>query len=288
MGKTPNNTQGVIIFKDFSSIMSKRPEARAEIMSQMREIWDGSYSPGKGTRTMDWSGKVTVIAAVTPAIERAWAVQRELGERFVQVRWPREDGVETALSAGRQLDEPKITERFQEKIKEFVSHETLGRTPVDLPDAHRFVYLAEIAAILRGHVVRDPNSRTIIELPQCEAPTRLVKAMMQVAMGSAALYRRDEVGEDDIRLAYRIGVDSIPLSRLSVVKAIRNRAVPAEIVETTGFQFSSVEWITDELASLGVISKSELGFMEYTKHFNELWQQAFRSEKVVDIRKAAL
>src|SRR5438445_4197967 len=71
---------GILAFKDFTTFMSKRPEEQAEIASQLREIYDGSFvkNTGKGI-TISWKGKITVIAAATPALERAWASRRDLG-----------------------------------------------------------------------------------------------------------------------------------------------------------------------------------------------------------------
>src|SRR5882724_8917303 len=98
MGKS-----GILAFKDFTTILSQRDDDRRVISSQLREIWDGSFSRNSGARRADWQGKVTVIAAVTPAIERSWSVGRELGERFMQIRWnsPR-DSVKTARMAADQ------------------------------------------------------------------------------------------------------------------------------------------------------------------------------------------
>src|SRR5262249_27555250 len=151
-------------------------------------IYDGNYNPRKGVQTPSWRGKVSVIAACTPAIEDAWALNRGFGERFVQVRWPRGEGVESALSAFKQVDEPNLTQKLQKLVKTFVQSSTLAKTQVTCPDSvvKEFANHAEMAAMLRGHVIRDSHShnRPIIDFPQIEAPTRLMKAMIQVAKGS--------------------------------------------------------------------------------------------------------
>jgi hypothetical protein len=279
IGKDPTQTHGVLIFKDFTSIISKRPEVKAELMGQLRQIWDGHFHSIKGTKTIEWKGKVTIIAAVTPAIERAWAVQRELGERFVQVRWPREDGIETANYAGKHIDNVNITKDFQTKIKQFVDISTVMDTKVELPSILDFSYAAEIAAILRGTVIRDTTGiRTIIDVPQFEAPTRLVKSMILIAMNHARLFRRNECNIVDINIGKRIAIDSIPISRLKIINSIiEGINTPSGMISKTGLQYSSIEWVCDELIALGAIQSltdNKVTKYQFQPKFNEYIQKA--------------
>jgi len=284
IGKEPNNTQGILVFKDFSSIVSERPDTRAKIMSQMREIWDGYYNPGKGTTTLEWRGKVTIIAAATPALERAWGVQRELGERFIQVRWAREDGIETAFAAATHLNNPQIVPIFKSKIKKFVDVKSLTKASIHPPNPKDFAYIAEMAAILRGTVVRDSGgSRTIIDVPQCEAPTRLMLAMVQIAIGLAMIFKRGEVGEWDTSLAKRIAIDSIPINRLRVINSVLNDVdtPPAAIHKQTELSYPTIEWICDELIALGALKASiDKGGTTYraTDKFAYLREKALKGE----------
>lgn len=286
-GKDPTNTQGVIVFKDFTSILTRRPDIRAEIMSQLREVHDGSYSPVKGTKTMDWKGKVTIIAACTPALERHWGVQRELGERFIQVRWPREDGVATAFKAADQIDNSTIIPKFQFMIKNFVDVESLQGKTLH-PPAEEFVYLAEMAANMRGTIIRDQGGHNIIDVPAYEAPTRLVKAMMQIAMGHAMLFRRLVPNEKDIELARRIALDSISINRLRVINNIGNGTSQSMIVAATGMQYSSVNWTIEELRALKVLieKKSADSIYEFTDEFAKLRTKALGKDlNVLEFKK---
>src|SRR5437879_4058807 len=48
----------VLIFKDFGTVLNLRSEARAEILSHLREIYDGSFSARFGTgKDTQWDGK---------------------------------------------------------------------------------------------------------------------------------------------------------------------------------------------------------------------------------------
>lgn len=287
IGKSPTETQGLLIFKDFSSLLSKKAETRGEIMAKMREIYDGSLYSKKGTSTVGWKGKVSVIAAVTPAIERAWAVQRDLGERFVQIRWTREDGIETAKSAMKQIDNPNIISNFQSMMKKFVDADTLP-PKIAPPNVEDFVYLAEMAAVLRGGVIRSQGTQTIIDVPPFEAPTRLVKAMTQVAMGHARLFRKTKIDGEDVEIATRIAIDSVPYNRLKIINSIGEGAkTQGEIAFKTKLQYSSINYANEELKALGVIEeiKSDADHYRFTNWFEKLRKKALKTENVIKFKK---
>jgi hypothetical protein len=86
---------GIFSMKDFTTVLSMRREKRAAILAQLREIHDGQYTKHFGTGvTKVWRGRVAVIAAVTPALDRHYAIFNSLGERFLQVRSHRPDSEE--------------------------------------------------------------------------------------------------------------------------------------------------------------------------------------------------
>ena len=69
--------------KDFTTVLSMRRDRRGMILSQLREIHDGSFRRDFGTgETKIWQGRVTIIAAVTPILDRHYSMFSVLGERF--------------------------------------------------------------------------------------------------------------------------------------------------------------------------------------------------------------
>src|SRR5215831_18406045 len=78
-------------------------EKRAKILAQLREIHDGMFKRDFGTgETKIWKGRVTIIAAVTPVLDRHSSIFSTLGERFLQVRSHRPDSEEAGQWAIRQ------------------------------------------------------------------------------------------------------------------------------------------------------------------------------------------
>lgn len=80
---------GVLVLKDFTSIISMQRDRRGHILSSLREVFDGAWYRDIGTEggtRLEWHGKLGVVMASTTAYDRAHAVIAELGDRFVLVR----------------------------------------------------------------------------------------------------------------------------------------------------------------------------------------------------------
>lgn len=94
---------GIIVMRDFSTILELRADDVATIMSQLRCIHDGAFTKEVGTseETPSWRGRITCIVCATPAVDGRAGSLRPLGERFMQVRPPR-TSVEGALRAMNQ------------------------------------------------------------------------------------------------------------------------------------------------------------------------------------------
>lgn len=256
LGKT-----GIFVFKDFTTMLSLREEERSEVISQLREIYDGSWSRSSGSGHHDWIGKVTCIAACTPVLESAWSMKRDLGERFLTVRWGRTGGTALARAAGRQRGhETTIRTTTAELAQQFVRSAAIRALP-DLPDDifERIGNLSELVACLRANVHRAPGSkREILDTPVPEEPGRIHKSLSALALSHAALFSHP-VGEDDYRIARRVALDSIPSARLALLRRFpaEGWTLPATLAKATRMAFSSVVWHADELVALRALELNE-------------------------------
>jgi hypothetical protein len=100
---------GIVICKDFTSILSMNRDARGLVLGALREVYDGSWTRRVGTdggKELAWRGKVGLLAGVTPTIDRHHAVMGAMGERFVLLRLPTVDSSErpaTRTTSPRRL-----------------------------------------------------------------------------------------------------------------------------------------------------------------------------------------
>jgi hypothetical protein len=106
---------GVLAFKDFGTVLEMRVEARNEMLSALRRIFDGEYVRQVGTDgglTLQWRGKVGVIFASTQAYDEHHAVIGTLGDRFLLVRLHSDGREQFAMCFKHIGEQPKRCARI--------------------------------------------------------------------------------------------------------------------------------------------------------------------------------
>lgn len=274
----------IIGFKDFTTMLSKREDDQREIMAIFREVYDRSITRKTGEHWASWAGKITIIAAATPAIERAWAINRELGERFLQVRWPpstspramskrarSQCGLEMAITQGIRT---RTAALFQPAMT--FPTATLTTTQEDQIDA-----LATLVAWLRQHVVRDTyGKREIIDVSSPEEPTSIGKCLALIACSHATLFGRSQANVDDMHVIERLATDSIPLNRWRVIRSIPKDAsiYKTEVARLAKVPGGSIGWHATELVAIGACTEL-LGVdgeaYATSAELSSLWADAF-------------
>src|SRR5262245_48876626 len=118
---------GIIVLKDFGSILSMRPDTKAETLAARRELFDGRWTRllgSDGGKQLHWEGKVGLIFAATGVIDAHYSVITAMGDRFLLSRLsPVQNGqFQRALqhvgAAGK---------RMRQELAEAVAHLFAGR-----------------------------------------------------------------------------------------------------------------------------------------------------------------
>jgi len=207
---------GILLLKDFTSIIDMHRDARAELLAALREIYDGRWDRsigGEGGRTMTWTGHLGLIAGCTTAIDSAHAVMSTMGTRFVLVRLRADDKLaETALM--HVGNERSMREELRDAVRDLLRHPP--GAPHDLHDptmTARLTALGRFVALARSPVDRDHQGEIRLVL-DAEAPTRIVKMFAQFWRASGLLGLNPS---DAWALVRRIGLDSIPKLRREVL-----------------------------------------------------------------------
>lgn len=79
----------IVTIKDLTTILEKSRDIRGEILSQLREIYDGFFSKATGNSDAGYQNlkcRITIIAATTPIIDLYDSAMSLLGDRFVKIR----------------------------------------------------------------------------------------------------------------------------------------------------------------------------------------------------------
>jgi hypothetical protein len=251
-------SEGVLIAADFSTVLSMDERNRAKILAQLRRIYDGHFSREFGTdenlEERDWKGRLTFLTGVTPDVDSHYSVYRSLGERFVQVRWPRAGGVSAGLKALRKRKE--APQELRNAVHAFMSP-ILGQAsvlPPSIPEhiEVRIAHLGEFTALARTRVQRERSTHEVQAEASPEGNTRLPQEFAQLGRGSAVLAGRQEVSEEDFGLVRRAAFDCIPAVRRAVLEALlQNRSA-----YSLGIPAAVVSRACEDLVAVGLIEPS--------------------------------
>ncbi len=215
---------GIILFKDFTTILQLDATSRSEILQQLRECWDGQYSKSFGTgKRITWEGKITVLAGGTEAYEVYRQVDQTLGERFIIYRPIIENREQMTYVALTQLGkEQKMRKEIQEAIRLY--HESIDFEPNFLDDMiidentkKEICAVADLITLFRSGVKRDARKQ-IEYIPQPEAPTRLAQQITLLAFALSLLNKHYTITEEELNLVKKVALMTIPLKKYKIIK----------------------------------------------------------------------
>jgi hypothetical protein len=254
---------GVLLCKDFGSVLSMNRDARAAVLAALREVYDGSWTRHVGTdggRTLHWEGKVGLVAGCTPTIDRHHGVMGTMGERFVLFRLPTVDSDEQAqralAHAGREAE---MRSELAHAVSEVLNHPMGEPRPLAPEERSRLVTLTTFAAKARSAVERDGYSREVELIPEPEAPTRLIVVLERLLAGL------DAIGAprgDAWRVVTKATLDSIPATRRAVIELLAKTADEIETpkaAEALGYPTATAKRALEDLTAHGIARRVTRG-----------------------------
>lgn len=212
---------GILICKDFGSLLSMHREERQRTMAALREVYDGSwtrYVGVDGGRVLHWTGKVGLIAGVTPTIDRHHGVMGAMGERFMLLRLPE---AAPANQAARALEHSGRETEMRGELADAVAT-LFANTSENVPrrteeERKRLIALATLVAKCRSSVERDSHSREIELVPGSEAPTRLIVALDRLLAGMKSIGCSPALAW---KVVTETALDSMPRLRYDVLEIL--------------------------------------------------------------------
>ena len=251
---------GILLVKDFTSILSMNRDARAQVLGALREVYDGNYVRHVGTdggRSLSWSGRVGLIGAVTPVIDRHHSVLSALGERFLYFRLPEVDRHELgrkALSHARTG--AKMRGELSEAVQALIASVDFNAIPMELSEVQNehLLSLANFATLARSAVERDGHSREIELIVGAEAPTRLAIALSRLLSGLRAIGVDEATGW---RCIVRVGLDSIPAIRRTAIAILADGTTRStrEVGQAANYPTGTARRALEDLAVYGVVER---------------------------------
>ena len=207
--------RGLLVIKDFTSILAMDSNVRGTVLAALREVHDGKWERNvgfAGGRTLTWIGRLVVVTACTTAWDEARRVIEAMGDRFVVVRADSTTGrVELARQAiantGREL---VMRTELATAMGALVASADLSVRDLTDVESERLIKLANVVTWARSGVERDFRG-SVINAHAPEMPTRFAKQLAQLVRGALALGVSEASA---MQLATRCARDSIePLRR---------------------------------------------------------------------------
>ena len=249
--------KSILLFKDFTTILSKHQETRDEVISILREVADGDFNRWTGLgKVPPWKGRITIVAAVTPAIEKAWSVMQSLGPRFLFIRWPSPNPLQAAQMARSQVNQEKGIHLTSQRLVREIFYDSGDLYLATENEAHNgdIDMLAWLFTLLRRHVRWNYRHTEIEEVDGPEGTGSIAKHLSLIARTRASLYNRPTVGVEDLVLARRVALDSCPVERAAIVRYLaavgQNGASIVDMAAALGMERKTIKRRCTELEAL--------------------------------------
>ena len=235
-----------------------RPDAKAEVLAGLREVFDGAWTRHLGTdggKTLAWKGKVGLLFGVTGVIDAHYAVIGAMGDRFLLCRLRPEEG-----QLKRALDHVgATTQQMRKEMADTVSQLFAAPRRAPRPLAEdEFEVLNEVCSLvvrLRGAVDRDRISREIEAIYGAEGTARIGLCLERLLAGL------DLLGVDR-KIAFEvvtsIALDSVPPLRRSAYEYLRDHRgeeKTPDIAAALGLPTNTVRRALEDLTAYRLVTR---------------------------------
>jgi hypothetical protein len=211
---------GFLVLKDFGSILSMRPESKAELLAALREVYDGKWTRiigADGGRTLQWSGKIGLLFGCTRVYDSYYGVIGELGDRFLLCRMePNKGQFRHALRHANRA--PQMRARLVAAVTNLFAAPLPPSRSLSEREITWLNDILQIAVRLRGAVKRDYRTRELEDIYGAEGTARFGKALERVLSGLDCLGVKRSKARKVVRT---IAFDSVPPNRLSVYRYLK-------------------------------------------------------------------
>lgn len=255
--------RGLIVCKDFGSVLSMHRDARAETLAAMREMYDGSWTRRVGTdggQALHWTGKVGFLGGATQTIDRHHAVMASMGERFLLVRLPSLDPEKQARRAlSHSARSKEMREELSKAVAALFEHGIGEPFPLDETFREHLIALAMLVVKCRSAVERDGYKREVELVPDAEAPTRLIVVLDRLRAGLEA------IGIDRTKVWSVVrdaALDSIPSLRRRVVEHLADlegQADTSEIAKALRYPTQTTRRALEDLHAHRILDRVKHG-----------------------------
>lgn len=255
----------ILVFKDWTVILSMQRDAQSEIFGQFRDIYDGAMTKVYGNgQTRSWAGKVSILAASTEAVDMSQQQHTHMGERFIFYRPIMPERKKVAFrSLENSAHQNEMTKELQNSVYAFIKgidftkYSELPQLPTTVQ--HELVLLAEFVTKARSGIIRDFGfKKEVLFVPTPEMPTRMLQQVSLIGQG-AMIANGGKIGDDDLGMLYKTMIDSVPRTNWMVIREMAkgDGQTTATIATALGYPTDTIRTYLENQALLGVCKRDK-------------------------------
>jgi hypothetical protein len=250
---------GYLLLKDFGSVLSMRPEAKAEVLGALREIYDGAWTRQLGSDggiTLHWAGKIGILFGVTGVIDAHYSVISAMGDRFLLSRMVPDDRqlIRALNHAGAKTDE--MRKELAGAVSELFKAPRREPRPLERDEIQKLVQTCALVVRLRGAVDRDRAKREIETVYGREGTGRLGLCLQQLLFGLDAIGVERKTAFEIIEA---VALDSVPPLRRAAYDYLEDNGADktSGVAEYLNLPTNTVRRALEELAAYGLVKCSK-------------------------------
>lgn len=281
---------GFLVFRDFTTILSKNKEVMGQLMGQLRMVYDGKFvkHTGLGDEIAYKPKKAPgLLAGVTTKIystNKEWA---DMGERMIMYHMVQPDDDELGMwILDDEQDEKETENKIKLMFREYIESITIPLERKDLPkmemeDKIDLVQIAKLAVAARSPVERAGWKDEIVMKHDKEMIGRMLKQLRTLAFAMMLMSPDKTLTPRAKSVLFKMGLHSIPINRMKVLKALAEFVLGgdvAQIAEKINTPFNATEKIVEELDLLEMLDY-DLMMMSHGKR--KRWKLKPKFAKIV-------
>lgn len=281
------------IFKDGTTLLAMHPDERRELFAILREAFDGNVDSkpfGNGVSRAYKDLNFNVLIGVTPAIRGD--IEANKGERFlnIEMRENQASAVQSLYQCySNSMKEREMSDELRNVCARFLNREINADNLPKIPESyvHRIVAMAQIVALLRAQVERDPRDNSLKYRAAPEGAKRVLKQMVKLARVLAIVLGKVEVDADVCRLLRKVMADTSVGFHVDIVKSFirvgNEPLTPQDLARASQMTSDTLRRRLDDMLVLGILEchrreapKGETVLARYSlsDRLMSLWKQA--------------
>lgn len=280
----------LLLFSDFTTMLSKKPDEVLAIFNQLREMYDGKYAKGfgSGVGVKHHTGTFSILANVTNKYDTFKNQLAMVGDRFISVRFKpssHEFSKKITESAynNTQID-PEVSKAISnEMLSLYVDFNPDALAPIEDEWGKDIQHCAMITAALRIPIDRDmyAKGRPITVKPAKEEATRLVKVYKKMAQVLCYVLEKPEFDLEVLSYIYRITLDTPEELRVITLSSVKSMACGIDdVCDRVGLENNTISNVLVDLKYAGLVrmeheeivssnqegtgTETEMGEMQYS------------------------